>query len=252
MASDILLTIERVDVLRGTAQALWDVSLEVRRGEKVALIGPNTAGKTTVLDTISGLLHPTQGRITYQGIDISRWEPYRIVELGITHVPEGRRVFSDMTVLDNLLIGSYVQAARPKRRESLDRVYGLFPRLAERRRQIAKTLSGGEQQMLAIGRGLMADPKLMLIDEMTLGLAPVVAEELFEALRLIRDRGVGILFVEQNVHRSLREADRVHIIERGRIVLSGAPGDLRDMDEVKKAYFGVDAEEDPWSRRAIR
>jgi branched-chain amino acid transport system ATP-binding protein len=162
------------------------------------------------------------------------------VELGITQVPEGRRVFPDMTVFDNLIIGSYAGSARRKKTESLDKVYDLFPRLSERKRQVAKTLSGGEQQMLAIGRGLMADPKLVLIDEMSLGLAPIVVDEIFKALRKIRERGITVLFVEQNVNRTLQEADRAYVLETGRVVLSGSAADLRENDEVKKAYFGVD------------
>jgi branched-chain amino acid transport system ATP-binding protein len=240
VADDIILDIRGIDVFHGTFQALWDVSLEVKRGEMLALIGANTSGKTTLLDAISGILHPAKGTIECEGKDIGRLDPYEIVELGITQVPEGRRVFPDMTVLDNLLIGSYADGARSKRKESLKRVYELFPRLEERKRQVAKTLSGGEQQMLAIGRGLMADPRLMLIDEMSLGLAPIVVDEIFKALGKIRERGITVLFVEQNVNRTLQEADRAYILETGRVVLSGAAAVLRENDEVKKAYFGVD------------
>jgi branched-chain amino acid transport system ATP-binding protein len=235
-----VLSISNIDVFHGTFQALWDVSVEVKKGEMLALIGANTAGKTTLLDTISGILHPAAGRIVYDGADIGGLDPYQIVELGITQVPEGRRVFPDMTVLDNLVIGSYAKSARPKRNESLAKVFDLFPRLAERKRQVAKTLSGGEQQMLAIGRGLMADPKLVLIDEMSLGLAPIMVDELFKALRKIKEKGITVLFVEQNVNRTLQEADRAYILETGRVALSGFAADLRENDEVKKAYFGVD------------
>ena len=238
--TDIILTIDGIDVYHGTFQALWGVSIEVKRGEMLALIGANTAGKKTLLDTISGILHPAKGLIEYEGREIDRRDPYEIVELGITQVPEGRRIFAEMTVLDNLFIGSYPQSARSKRKENLDGVYELFPRLAERRKQVAKTLSGGEQQMLAIGRGLMADPKLMLIDEMSLGLAPVVVDEIFKALRKIKDRGITVLFVEQNVNRTLREADRAYILESGRVALSGTAAELRENENVKKAYFGVE------------
>jgi branched-chain amino acid transport system ATP-binding protein len=238
--TDILLKIEGIDVFHGTFQALWDVSLEVKQGEMLALIGANTSGKTTLLDAISGVLHPAKGMIEYDGKDIGRLDPYQIVDLGITQVPEGRRVFPDMSVLDNLLIGSYADSARPRKNENLKKVYDLFPRLAERRKQVAKTLSGGEQQMLAIGRGLMADPRLILIDEMSLGLAPIVVDEIFKALGKIRARGITVLFVEQNVNRTLREADRAYILETGRVVLSGSATDLRENEEVKKAYFGVD------------
>ena len=171
---------------------------------------------------------------------IGRLKPYEIVELGITQIPEGRRIFPEMTVLDNLLIGSYCSNARRCKAENLEKVYGLFPLLEERKKQTAKTLSGGEQQMLAIGRGLMADPKLMLIDEMSLGLAPIVVDELFEALKKIKERGITILFVEQNVKRTLQEADRAYILETGRVALSGAAAELRENDQVKKAYFGVE------------
>ncbi len=240
MSDQPLLKIRNIDVFHGTFQALWDVSVDVRQGEMLALIGANTSGKTTLLDTISGLLHPVKGSIDFEGNDLSRLEPYQIVGLGITQVPEGRRIFPDMSVLDNLLIGSYSGAARAKKSENLEKVYEHFPKLRERRRQIAKTLSGGEQQMLAIGRGLMADPKLMLIDEMSLGLAPIVIDELFRALKRIKERGITILFVEQNVRRTLQEADRAYILENGRVALSGDAARLCEEDQVKKAYFGVD------------
>jgi branched-chain amino acid transport system ATP-binding protein len=240
MSGEVLLRISDIDVFHGTFQALWQVSIEVKRGEMLALIGANTSGKTTLLDTISGFLHPGKGSIRYEERDIGRLDPYRIVELGITQVPEGRRIFPDMTVLDNLLMGSYSSRARRKRAENLGNVYEHFPRLEERKKQIAKTLSGGEQQMLAIGRGLMADPKLMLIDEMSLGLAPIVVGEIFKALAGIRERDITILFVEQNVRRSLQEADRAYILETGRVVLGGSAAALREEDHVKRAYFGVE------------
>jgi branched-chain amino acid transport system ATP-binding protein len=236
-----MLTIEHMDVFHGTFQALWDISMEVREGEMLALIGANTAGKTTLLDAVCGLLHPAQGSIRYNDQEIGRTDPYRVVEMGITQVPEGRRIFPEMSVLDNLLIGSYNQRARRKKRENLELVFRHFPRLKERTRQIAKTLSGGEQQMLAIGRGLMADPKLMLIDEMSLGLAPIVIDEIFVALRQIKQHGITILFVEQNVKRTLKEADRAYILETGRVTLSGAAAELRENPEIKRAYFGVAA-----------
>jgi branched-chain amino acid transport system ATP-binding protein len=166
-------------------------------------------------------------------------DPFQIVELGISQVPEGRRLFPEMSVLDNLIIGSYNRKARPKREQNLQQVYGHFPILEERKNQLAKTLSGGEQQMLAIGRGLMADTKLMLLDEMSLGLAPIVLDKLYRALREIRERGITILFVEQNVRRTLQEADRAYILESGRVVLSGTPAELQEEEDVRKAYFGV-------------
>jgi len=234
-----ILTVNHIDVFHGTFQALWDVSLQVREGEMLALIGANTSGKSTLLDTISGLLHPASGRIEFDEREITRLDPYQIVEMGVTQVPEGRRIFPDISVFDNLLIGSYNRKAREKKKENLKKVYDHFPILRERRKQIAKTLSGGEQQMLVIARGLMADPKLMLIDEMSLGLAPIIINELFRALKEIRERGITILFVEQNVRRTLQEADRAYILETGRVVLSGTSSDLQEEDQVKKAYFGI-------------
>jgi branched-chain amino acid transport system ATP-binding protein len=239
VSQEPLLKISNIDVFQGTFQALWDVSLEVKAGEIVGLIGANTSGKSTLLDTISGLLHPAKGKIEFDGQDISTMDPFRIVELGITQVPEGRGIFPDMSVLDNLIMGSYSRRARSRRRENLENVYQHFPILETRKKQTAKTLSGGEQQMLVLGRGLMADPKLMLLDEMSLGLAPIIITSLYKALQEIRERGITILFVEQNVRRSLQEADRAYILEVGRITLSGTAEELREEEGVKKAYFGV-------------
>jgi branched-chain amino acid transport system ATP-binding protein len=234
-----LLKVSNIDVFHGSFQALWDVSLVVKRGEIVALIGANASGKSTLLNTISGLLHPAKGSIEFEGKNISVLDPFQIVTIGISQIPEGRRVFPTMTVLDNLIIGSYNRKARAKKEQNLKMVYELFPILKERKNQLAKTLSGGEQQMLALGRGLMSDPKLLLLDEMSLGLAPIVLNDLYKALKEIRERGITILFVEQNVRRSLKEADRAYIMEVGRIVLSGDVAELREEEEVKKAYFGV-------------
>ena len=239
VSQEPLLKISNIDVFQGTFQALWDVSLEVKAGEIVGLIGANTSGKSTLLDTISGLLHPAKGKIEFDGQDISTMEPFRIVELGITQVPEGRGIFPDMNVLDNLILGSYSKRARSRKKENLENVYHHFPILETRKKQTAKTLSGGEQQMLVLGRGLMADPKLMLLDEMSLGLAPIIITSLYKALQEIRERGITILFVEQNVRRSLQEADRAYILEVGRITLSGTAEELQEEEAVKKAYFGV-------------
>ena len=239
ISQEPLLKISNIDVFHGTFQALWDVSLEVKAGEIVGLIGANTSGKSTLLDTISGLLHPAKGKIEFDGQDISTMEPFHIVELGITQVPEGRGIFPDMSVLDNLIMGSYSKRARSRKKENLENVYQHFPILETRKKQTAKTLSGGEQQMLVLGRGLMADPKLMLLDEMSLGLAPIIITSLYKALQEIRERGITILFVEQNVRRSLQEADRAYILEVGRVTLSGTAEELREEEEVKKAYFGV-------------
>jgi len=239
MSQEALLKVNNIDVFHGTFQALWDVSLEVRHGEMLALIGAYTAGKSTLLDALSGLLHPTKGNITFDGVDITHKDPYQVVDLGITQIPEGRGIFPEMSVLDNLIMGSYSRKARAKKTENLRRVYKHFPILEKRKKQTAKTLSGGEQQMLVIGRGLMAAPKLMLLDEMSLGLAPIVVNELFKALAEIRGAGITFLFVEQNVRRTLQEADRAYILETGRITLSGTAAELREEEQVKKAYFGI-------------
>ena len=239
MAQDIILRVNSIDVFHGNFQALWEVSLEIRRGEMLALIGSNTAGKSTLLDTISGLLHPARGSIEFEGQDITLLDPYRLVELGITQVPEGRGIFPEMSVTDNLIIGSYSPKARAGRARNLERVYGLFPILEKRQKQVAKTLSGGEQQMLVIGRGLMSSPKLMLIDEMSLGLAPIVVNEIFRTLKEIQAAGITILFVEQNVRKSIEEADRAYILENGRVTLCGTSAELCEEETVRKAYFGI-------------
>ena len=236
---ETLLKVSNIDVFYGGFQALWDVSLEVNTGEILALIGANSSGKSTLLDTVSGLLHPARGAVEFAGKEISSMEPFQIVELGISQVPEGRRIFPDMAVIDNLMIGSYTRKARSKKIRNLKEVYELFPILDARKKQFAKTLSGGEQQMLVIGRGLMSDPKFLLLDEMSLGLAPIILNELYRALNQIRDKGITIMFVEQNVKRSLMEADRAYIMETGHIVLSGKVAELREKEEIKKAYFGV-------------
>jgi branched-chain amino acid transport system ATP-binding protein len=237
--AETLLKVDDIDVFHGTFQALWNVSLEVNTGEIVALVGSNSSGKSTLLETISGLLHPYRGNIYFQGEDISRLSPFQIVSRGLSQVPEGRKIFPDMSVLENLILGSYNRNARSKKEESLKRVYELFPRLCERKNQLAKTLSGGEQQMLVIGRGLMSDPKLLMLDEMSLGLAPIVINEIYKVLNEIQERGITILFVEQNVKRSLQHAQRAYILKTGRVVLSGDVAELQEEEEVKKAYFGV-------------
>jgi len=239
MPEETLLKVSNIDTFYGSLQALWNVSLEVKPEEIVAIIGANGSGKSTLLDTISGLMHPGKGSIEFEGKEITTLEPFQIVALGISQVPEGRGIFPDLTVLDNLILGSYNRKARPKKEENLKMVYGLFPILKERKNQLAKTLSGGEQQMLVLGRGLMSDTKLMLLDEMSLGLAPIVLNDVYKALRKIRERGITILLVEQNVRRSLEEADRAYIMEAGHVVLSGDVADLREEEEVRKAYFGV-------------
>lgn len=239
MPEETLLKVSNIDTFYGSFQALWDVSLAVKPGEIVAIIGANGSGKSTLLNTISGIMHPARGSIEFEGKSITTSEPFQIVALGISQVPEGRRVFPNMTVLENIIIGSYNRKARSQREQNLKKVYELFPILEKRKNQLSKTLSGGEQQMLAIGRGLMSNPKLMLFDEMSLGLAAIVLNELYEALREIRARGITVILVEQNVRRSLKEADRAYIMEAGRIVLSGNVAELREEEKVKKAYFGA-------------
>ncbi len=239
MPEETMLKVSGIDVFYGSLQALWEVSVEIKAREIVAIIGSNGSGKSTLLNVISGGIHPARGSVLYEGKDISFTEPFEIVTLGISQVPEGRRIFPDMTVFENLRIGSYSPRARPKREENFKYVYGLFPRLEERRHQIAKTLSGGERQMMMIGSALMSDPKLLLLDEMSLGLGPLVVNELYRALKEIRSRGITIIFVEQNVRRTLNEAERAYILETGRIVLSGTAEDLREEEKVKKAYFGT-------------
>ncbi len=239
MPEETLLKVRNIDIFYGSLQVMWDVSLEIMTGEIVAIIGANGSGKSTLLNAISGIVHPGKGSIVFEGKEITTLDPFKIVALGISQVPEGRSVFPDLSVLDNLILGSYNRNARPKKEQNLEMVYELFPLLKVRKNQLAKTLSGGEQQMLVLGRGLMSDTKLMLLDELSLGLAPIVLNEVYKALRKIRERGITILFVEQNVRRSLEEADRAYIMEAGRVVLSGDVADLREEEEVKKAYFGI-------------
>jgi len=233
------LKVSNIDTFYGGFQALWNVSLEVKFEEIVALIGANGSGKSTLLNTISGIVRPAKGSIEFDGKSIDNLEPFQIVTLGISQVPQGRRVFPDLSVLNNLILGSYTRKARLKKEQNFRMVFELFPILKKRKDQLAKTLSGGEQQMLALGRGLMSNPKLMLLDEMSLGLAPIVINNVYKALREIRERGITILFVEQNVRRSLEEADRAYIMEAGRVVLSGDARDLQEEEEIKKAYFGI-------------
>jgi branched-chain amino acid transport system ATP-binding protein len=238
MSEEVLLQVNNIDVFYGNLQVLWDISLVVNSGEIVAIAGANGAGKTTLLKTISGVLHPAQGSIKFAGNGITKMNASDIVGQGISQIPEGRKLFPEMTVKQNLFIGSYNRGARARRDQNLTRVYKLFPVLEERKKQLAKTLSGGEQQMVAIGRGLMANPRLMIIDEMSLGLSPLIVSELFQVLHEIRNRGITILLVEQNVWQTLHNADRAYVIETGRIVLSGKAIDLLDEEDIRNAYFG--------------
>ena len=239
--SDILLAVRSLDTGYGDTQVLWDVSLEVARGEVVALVGANGAGKSTLLATISGLLRSWRGEIVYAGRHIERTSAERIVSYGLAQVPQGRRLFAALSVEDNLKLGAYARRARSPQavREHLDRVYQLLPVLRERRRQLAGSMSGGEQQMCAMGRGLMSNPELLLIDEMSLGLAPKVVDDLLGAIDTIhREQGLSVLLVEQDVQIALERANRGYVIENGRIVVSGPASELLVSSAVRAAYLG--------------
>jgi len=234
-----LLELDGVNAFYGRIQALRQVTIQVEKGEIVALIGSNGAGKTTTLRTISGLMHPNAGTIRFEGHDITRTRPSRIVELGISQSPEGRRLFPRMTVVDNLFMGAYTRTDRAGITSDMDRVFKLFPRLQERRSQIAGTLSGGEQQMLAMGRALMAKPKLMMLDEPSLGLAPILIETIFNIVREINSQGTTVLLVEQNAHKALEVAHRGYVLETGVVVQTGKGSELLQSEEVQKAYLGM-------------
>ena len=234
-----MLTLKNIDAGYGTFQALFGVSLEVKAGEAIGVIGPNGAGKTTLMRAISGLIRPTAGSLSMEGADLLATAPHRILELGIAHVPENRRLFPAMTVEDNLRMGAYIPAARAKFRQRLEFVYDLFPRLKERRAQLAGTMSGGEQQMCAIGRALMSEPRLLLLDEPSAGLAPVVVQQVFGLVARIRASGLTVLIVEQNVRQVLKVVDRAYLLEAGTIRASGTSAELAENDLIKEAYLGV-------------
>ena len=234
-----LLELDGVDAFYGRIQALRGISIRIEKGEVVALIGSNGAGKTTTLRTISGLMHPHNGTITFDGREITRTGPSKIVELGICQSPEGRRLFPRMSVLDNLFMGAYSRSDRAGIASDMDRVYQLFPRLLERRTQIAGTLSGGEQQMLAMGRALMARPKVLMLDEPSLGLAPILQETIFSIVREINAQGTTVMLVEQNANKALEVANRGYVLESGVIVQTGSGRDLLASEEVQKAYLGM-------------
>jgi branched-chain amino acid transport system ATP-binding protein len=234
-----MLALAGVSAGYGTFQALFDVSLEVNRGEAVAVIGPNGAGKTTLLRVISKLIDVRAGAISMEGARLNDVEPHRVIEHGIAHVPEHRRLFPRLTVEENLRMGAFLPAARAQFGQRLEMVYGLFPRMKERRDQLAGTLSGGEQQMCSIGRGLMSGPKLLLLDEPSAGLAPVVVQQVFELVQRIRAQGYTVLIVEQNVRQVLKVVDRAYLLEVGRIRASGAAAELAASDDIRKAYVGL-------------
>jgi branched-chain amino acid transport system ATP-binding protein len=233
-----VLSLESVSVFYGDSQALWDVSLTINRGQLAALLGANGAGKTTTLKSICGMLPLTSGQIKYESRVVSGLPVHEVADLGVTMVPEGRQLFPKMNVEENLIIGSYLKRAKDHRKANLNRIFDLFPRLAERRNQLAETLSGGEQQMLAIGRALMQDPKLIMFDEPSLGLAPIIVQEVFTIIQDLHKQGLTIFLVEQNVHRTLKIADYCYVIENGRVVQQGTGQDLENDPKVKEAYLG--------------
>jgi branched-chain amino acid transport system ATP-binding protein len=233
-----MLRFSQVDVFRGDTQVLWDISLEVQPGEKVAILGGNGAGKSTLLSTTVGVLVPARGEITFKDESLLGKRPYRIIQMGLVLVPEGRRVYRDMTVLENLEMGAYPKRGRGALEQSITHVVNLFPVLGERRAQRAGTLSGGEQQMLAIGRALMSRPEMLLIDELSLGLAPIVTREIFRILDEL-SRETTILMVEQNVEQALRHSQRAYVLQSGRMVRSGLSADLVEDREIRRAYLGL-------------
>jgi branched-chain amino acid transport system ATP-binding protein len=234
-----MLHLEGLRVRYGQVTALWDVAFDVGSGEIVALVGANGAGKTTTLKAISGLLRPEIGTIRLDGDPLENRTTMEIVERGVIHVPEGRKLFPDMTVRDNLLVGGFHASARPRQKERLEKVFATFPRLRERQGQIAGTLSGGEQQMVAIGRGLMAGPRILMLDEPSLGLAPLLVDEMFRIVEEINRQGVTVLLVEQNTEHALRIAHRGFVLESGRVVLSGTGAELLENQRVREAYLGL-------------
>lgn len=233
-----MLEVKDLEVYYGVIQAIKGISFEVKQGEVIALIGANGAGKTTTLQTITGMLQAKKGQIIYEGQDITKVPGHKIVAMGMAHVPEGRRVFSQLSVLDNLKMGAYTQKDKKEVEKILQRVYQSFPRLEERKKQAAGTLSGGEQQMLAMGRALMSNPKIILMDEPSMGLSPIFVEEIFKIIKEISASGTTVLLVEQNAKKALSIADRAYVLETGNIVLSGNAQELMDNESIKKAYLG--------------
>ncbi len=234
-----MLHVNNIDVSYGSIHAIHNVSLQVKKGEIVSLIGANGAGKTTILSTISGLKRPDTGEIILRGNNIVKIEPHKIVTMGMAHIPEGRRIFSQLTVEENLEMGAYIVKNKTTMKENIEVAFEMFPRLQERRRQLAGTLSGGEQQMLAIGRALMCNPDFLLMDEPSMGLAPLLVKEIFEIIKRLNKDGMTILLVEQNAKMALSVADRAYVLETGRIVLEGTGEELLVNEDVKKAYLGA-------------
>ena len=233
-----MLSIDKIDVYYKELQALWGLSMDVNEGEIVALVGPNGAGKTTIMNVISGLLKPASGEIRFLDQSLGKAPPYKIVELGISQVPESGQIFTGMSVLENLELGAFVARARKAKDQSLERIYEIFPLLAERQNQQAGTLSGGERQMLAIGRALMSSPRLLMLDEPSFGLAPILVEHIFEMIKKINQQGVTILLVEQNIQAALEMAHRAYLLENGRIAGQGNAKDLLSFESVRSSYLG--------------
>lgn len=234
-----MLTVKNLRVQYGAFAALQDVTLSITEGQVVSIVGANGAGKTTLINTISGLLRPVSGEITFEDKDLLHVEGHAIASMGIAQVPEGRKLFSDMTVYENLLMGSYSRRAKSEREKSLDMVFELFPILKSRRNQFARTLSGGEQQMLAVGRAVMMSPRLMMFDEPSLGLAPMIVQNIFEVILQLKAAGMTIMLVEQNVRQSLQISDYAYVLETGRVVLDGTGREVLDNDHTRKAYLGI-------------
>jgi branched-chain amino acid transport system ATP-binding protein len=233
------LEVRNIDVFYGDVQVIYDLSLTVNEGEVVSIIGANGAGKSTLLRTISGLMQPKNGQIQFEDAPIHMAPPEKIVDRGIVHVPEGRRLFTLMSVRDNLIVGAYNSRARGQEEEGLEHVYDLLPRLKERQKQMAVSLSGGEQQMVAIGRGLMARPKILMLDEPSLGLAPILIKDIFQTVRRVADEGTTVLLVEQDVKHSLSLSDRGYVLEHGRVAMEGPADELLDNPHIKTAYLGL-------------
>jgi branched-chain amino acid transport system ATP-binding protein len=234
-----MLKVSNINTFYGKLQALWDISFQVDEKEIVALVGANGAGKTTILNTISNLLHPASGTVEFLGRRIEKMPSYRIVEIGISHIPEGKKLFPDMTTQENLELGAYHYQVWKRKEEMLEQVYQIFPRLKERAGQLARTLSGGEQQMLAMGRGLMSRPRLCMLDEPSSGLAPLLIMEVFETIKTLREQGTTLLLIEQNTQRALEISDRAYVLENGRIILQGKGEELLQNNHVKVAYLGL-------------
>ena len=233
-----MLEVKDLEVYYGVIQAIKGVSFQVNQGEVIALIGANGAGKTTILHTVTGLLSPKRGSVVFEGKEITKVPAHKIVSMGMAHVPEGRRVFAELSVYENLKMGAYTRKDKKEIEESLANVYKRFPRLEERKNQMAGTLSGGEQQMLAMGRALMSKPKIILMDEPSMGLSPIMVNEIFDIIRAVSESGTTVLLVEQNAKKALSIADRAYVLETGNIVLDGKAEDLLENDSIKKAYLG--------------